>query len=308
MGAFWGGEFPRFSSPGRGLFAEAVVSCRLPSSRSAIVASMTFRSVLLLLVLAFAAGCAGSGRVDSETPEEAFEEGKALYERGKYTRAVEFFQHVFDFGRANPFAADAQYYLAKSYYDDEQYLLSANEFTRFAELYRGDERVEEAEYLRAMSYYQLSPPYQLDQTDTQTALTYIRLYLSKYPEGEYAAELGELTEKLRAKLAKKQFEIAELYERRELFEAAALSFERVLEEYPDSRYADDALLGMLRNYAAYAEASVPSRQPERYQLAADAYARLVQLFPQSPLLDEAEEVHAGVSRALGQFNEQARID
>jgi outer membrane protein assembly factor BamD len=270
---------------------------------------MVLRSALLILILAFAAGCAGSGRVESESPEAAFEEGLALYERGKYDRAVEYFQHVFDFGRANPFAADAQYYLAKAYYESEQYLLSANEFTRFAELYRGDERVEEAEYLRAMSYVELSPPYQLDQTDTQTALTYIRLYLSKYPDGEHAAELGALTEELRSKLAKKQFEVAELYERRELFEAAALSFERVLEEYPDSRYADDALLGMLRNYKAYAEASIPSRQPERYRLAADAYERLVELFPQSPLLGEAEGVYAGVGRALERFQEQAsRVD
>ncbi len=266
---------------------------------------MTFRAVLLLLLIALAAGCSGSGRVSAESPEEAFTEGKALYERGKYLRAVEYFQHVFDFGRANPYAADAQYYLAQSYYEDEQYLLSANEFTRFAELYRGDERVEEAEYLRAMSYYHLSPPYQLDQTDTQTALSYIRLYLSKYPEGEHAAELAGITEELRAKLAKKQVEIAELYERRELFEAAALSFEQVLEDFPDSEYADDALLGMLRNYKAYAEASIPSKQQERYQQAADAYNRLVQLFPQSPLIGEAEGVYAGVDRALERFREQA---
>jgi outer membrane protein assembly factor BamD len=266
---------------------------------------MILRSVLLLLVFAFAAGCAGSGRVSTESPEEALEEGISLYERGKYLRAIEYFQHVFDFGRATPYAADAQYYLARSYYEDEQYLLSANEFTRFVELYRSDERVEEGEYLRAMSYYHLSPPYQLDQTDTRTALSYIRLYLSKYPEGEYAGELAAITEELRAKLAKKQFEIAELYERRELYEAAALSYEQVLEEYPDSRYADNALLGMLRNYKAYAEASIPTRQQERYQLAADAYARLVQLFPGSPLLDEAEEVYASVDRALQRFQEQA---
>jgi outer membrane protein assembly factor BamD len=266
---------------------------------------MTFRSVWLLLVLVFAAGCAGSGRVNSDSPEEALEEGLALYERGKYLRAIEYFQHVFDFGRATPYAADAQYYLAQSYYKDKQYLLSANEFTRFVELYRSDERVEEGEYLRAMSYYRLSPPYQLDQTDTRTALSYIRLYLSKYPEGEHAEELASMTEELRAKLAKKQAEIAELYERRELFEAAALSYERVLEEYPDSEYADDALLGMLRNYKAYAEASIPTRQRERYQQADDAYTRLVQLFPNSPLLDEAEAMHASVGRALQRFQEQA---
>lgn len=262
---------------------------------------MTLRSTLLVLLIALVAGCSGGGRISAESPEEAFERGLALFERGRYDRAAEHFQHVFDFGRANPRAADAQYYLARSYYQSKQYLLAANEFTRFVELYRGDERVEEGQYLRAMSYYHLSPPYQLDQTDTQTALTYIRLYLSTYPEGEYAAELGAVTEELRTKLARKQFEVAELYERRELYEAAAISFEQVLEKYPDSGYADDALLGALRNYKAFAEASIPARQQERYQLAADAYARLVQLFPQSPLIAEAEGVYAGVDRALKRF-------
>ncbi|MEM1044289.1 MAG: outer membrane protein assembly factor BamD [Bacteroidota bacterium] len=266
---------------------------------------MLRRSALLLLLAALAAGCSSGNRVASDTPEAAFEKGLELYERGKYDRAIEYFQHVFDFGRTNPRAGDAQFYLAQSYFKTKQYLLSANEFTRFVELYRTDERVEEGEYLRAMSYVRLSPPYQLDQTDTQTALTYLRLYLSKYPEGAYAAELAGHTEELRAKLARKRFEIAGLYERRGLHEAAAISYEGVLERYPDSAFADDALLGAVRSYRAYAEDSIPSRQAERYQQAADAYDRLVQIFPDSPLLGEAEAEHAIVERALRQFESQA---
>ena len=234
--------------------------------------------------------------------EEAFQRGQDLYERGKYDRAAEYFQHVFDFGRANEWADDAQYFLAQSYFQDRQYLLAANEFTRFVELYRQDARVEEGEYLRALSYYRLSPPYQLDQTDTETALTYLRLYLAKYPQGERAEEVGRMIEELRAKLAKKQYETAGLYERRELYEAAALSYEDVLERYPDSEYADDALLGALRNYKAFAEASIRERQEERYQLAAAAYERLVQLFPESPLLKDAEAVYADVDRALRRYD------
>ncbi|MDX1532261.1 MAG: outer membrane protein assembly factor BamD, partial [Rhodothermales bacterium] len=240
--------------------------------------------------------------VRSESAEAAYERGLELYERGKYDRAVEYFQHVFDFGRANEWADDAQYFLAQSYFQDRQYLLAANEFTRFVELYRQDARVEEGEYLRALSYYRLSPPYQLDQTDTETALTYLRLYLAKYPQGERAEEVGRMIEELRAKLAKKQYETAGLYERRELYEAAALSYEDVLERYPDSEYADDALLGALRNYKAFAEASIRERQEERYQLAAAAYERLVQLFPESPLLKDAEAVYADVDRALRRYD------
>lgn len=266
---------------------------------------MRLRSVLLLVLFAFAAGCSGSGRVTAETPEAAFQAGKDLYDRGKYDRAVEYFQLVFDFGRTNPWADDAQYYLAQSYFQNRQYLLSANEFTRFVELYKTDERVEEGDYLRAESYYRLSPPYELDQTDTETALSYMRLYLSKYPDGAYVTEIGAKIDELRSKLARKQFETGRLYERRELFEAAGLSYLAVLEKYPDSAYADDALVGAVRSFKLFAEASIPARQQERYGQAAAAYQQLVQLFPESPLRGEADALYAEVERALQRFEAQA---
>ena len=262
---------------------------------------MTARSAFLFLLLAVAAGCAGGNRVTAESPEAAFDKGKDLYDRGKYDRAVEYFQLVFDFGRTNAWADDAQFYLAQSYFNTKQYLLSANEFTRFVELYRTDERVEEGDYLRAESYYRLSPRYQRDQTDTKTALNYMRLYLSKYPQGQYTAEIGGKIDELRGKLARKQFETGEHYERRELYEAAGLSYLAVLENYPDSGYADDALFGAVRSFKLFAEASIPAKRQERYQQAADAYQQLVQLFPDSPLRGEAETVYADVERALGRF-------
>ena len=266
---------------------------------------MNLRFAFLLLFLVVATGCSGSGRVTAETPQAAFEKGKELYDRGKFDRAVEYFQLVFDFGRTNPMADDAQFYLAQSYFQSRQYLLSANEFTRFVELYRTDDRVEEGEYLRAESYYQLSPRYQRDQTDTKTALNYMRLYLSKYPSGQYTAEIGEKIDELRSKLARKQFETGEHYERRELYEAAGLSYLAVLEDYPDSGYADDALAGAVRTFKLFADASIPSKRQERYQMAADAYQQLVQLFPDSPHRGEADTVYATVERELERFSAQA---
>ncbi len=253
---------------------------------------------LLAGLLIGVAGCSGGGAINVTTPGAAFTEGKELYDRGRYMRAIEYFQRVFDFGRAHEYAADAQYYLAYSYFNSRQYLLAANEFTRFAEFYRTDPRVEEGEFMRAYSYVRLSPPFQLDQTDTQNALTYLRLYVSKYPEGEYAGRAMNYIEDMRRKLARKQLEIAELYERRDQFHAAAIEYLRLLDEYPESEWADNALFGALRNYKAYAERSIPARRAERFRLAAEQYERLVQLFPQSPLIAEAEPVYREVQAVL----------
>lgn len=254
--------------------------------------------VLALAALVILEGCAGSGRLRYSGPEDAFERGRALYEQGRYERAAEYFQAVFDFGRAHEWAADAQYMLAQSYYHNSEYILAAAEFSRFSEIYRTDPRVPEAEYWRAMAYYELSPRYQLDQSDTQRAIDQFLAFIERFPSHERADDAVERIQELRQKLAQKQVEAAAMYERRELFEAAALTYERVFDMYSTTRWADDALLGATRAWLAFADRSVRDRQPERLQRAIDNYQRLVQVFPDSPLVRDAETLYARANRQL----------
>lgn len=259
-------------------------------------------TILLLSGLVFLAGCAGTGRLRYDTAQEAFEKGVEQFERENYDRAIQYFQGVFDYGRTNEWADDAQFYLGRAYYQSGDYILAANEFNRFTQLYRTDQRVPEAEYRRALSHYQQSPPYKLDQSSTRTAIEFFQLFLTRYPNSEWADEAGARIAELREKLAHKLYDAAAEYEQRELYESAAYYFERVFDQYPDTRWADDALLGAIRNYLQYAELSIASRQQERLQQAVDNYDRLVQTMPDSPLLKEAERYY---DRAQAQLNEIA---
>lgn len=245
-----------------------------------------------ILVLLFLTACGGSNRLRYENAEQAFHRGMEDYERGRWDRATEFFRGALSFGRTSPQAVDAQYYLGWAHYNNREYVLAASEFNRFATMYRNDPRAAEAEFYRAMSYYQQSPVYQLDQTESQRALQDFQLFATRYPDSEYAERAEEKILELRDKLAQKQFEAARLYERRRMHEAAALMFERVFDLYPDSSpWAERALLAAMENYVRYAEESVETRQAERYDLAIRSYERLVQLFPGSEYIPEAERLH-----------------
>ena len=263
---------------------------------------MTYRAsrILAFALLVGCCGlvaCGGGDRLVTSSPEAAYERGAQLFERGRYARATEQLLLVFDFGRAHEYAADAQYLLAESYYLDGQYLLAANEYDRFIQLYRGDPRVEEGEYKRALSYYHQSPPYNRDQTDTERAITFLRLFIERYPDSPYAQDAGVKVVELQEKLAHKMFSAAAMYERQTQYEAAALTYRRVLDLYPNTSWADDALLGEMRSYLAFSDRSVVARQPERIQKAIEAYELLIQIFPDSPVLKEAEELYAeAVSR------------
>lgn len=243
----------------------------------------------ILIAAVLVAGCAGGGRLRYESPQEAYDKGVERFEAGKYERAAQYFQGVFDFGRTHEWADDAQLYLARSYRANKEYILAANEYSRFTEIYRGDPRVPLAEFERAMTYYERSPNYQLDQSDTERGIEVFNLYMKRFAGHDSLQVAAERVQELREKLARKQYYTAGLYERRELYEAAALSYEVVFDKYPDTPWADDALLGAIRTYIAFSDQSVQSRQPERLKKALDHYQRLLQIFPNSELLKEAEQ-------------------
>lgn len=266
---------------------------------------MSVRSLSLFLgtALLVIAGCAGAGRLQYDTPEEAFQRGKELYDNGKYERSIEYFQAVFNFGRTHEWADDAQLYLGRAYLANGEYLFAANELGRFSEIYRTDPRRAEAEYERAGAYYRLSPPYQLDQTDTHRAIREYQLFLQRFPESTLVSEAETRIQELREKLARKEISAAEQYARREQFEAAALQYASAFDKFPDTQWADDALLGAMQSYLAYADQSIRASQAERLLRAVDHYERLVQLFPDSPLLDEARAVDAEVRERLRALDE-----
>ena len=266
-------------------------------------------SLVLALSGAGLAGCSGSGEATADSAQEAFDRAQDALTRRKYDRAVELFRTTLDFGRTGEIADDAQLGLARAYAGSRQYLLAGAEFTRFIDLYRADPRVEEAAYERIQAYAALSPTYELDQTDTATAMQYIDGFLSQYPTSTNAPAAQTLLAEMREKLARKQYEEGRLYERRDLFEAAVISYRGVLDQYPTSVYADDALFGAVRAQVRLADNSVAARQEARYREALRLYDQLVSLFPQSPTLAEAQaeydRAYRGVRAAGGALEARA---
>jgi outer membrane protein assembly factor BamD len=250
---------------------------------------MPVRLGVLVLAALLMGGCGSSGPTTFSSAQEAYDRATTAYEEERYERAIEYFRATLDFGRTGELADDAQLLLARAYAADRQYLLAGNEYTRFIEFYRADPRVEQAAYERIEAYAALSPRYELDQTDTRQALTYVALFEQQFPQSEFVDEVAAVADRLREKLARKQYEAGRLYERREMYEAAAYTFRQVLADFPTSEYADDALFGALRSLTLYAENSIQTRQSDRFRDALAVYDQMTTLFPQSALLEDAQD-------------------
>ncbi len=252
----------------------------------------TNKILTLLLVLLVAVGCRSSQTIrPGDTIEIAFEKAMGLYERERYAQASRAFETVLSMGRGTDFAADAQFYLAKSHFHNRAYLTAASEFRRFSRNYTRDDRRQEAEFMEAYSHYRLSPRYNLDQTETYNALDRFQLFVTRYPGTELAEEAQEYMDELRDKLAKKKFNAAEMYMRIREYRSAALYYRLTVERYPGSSFAEEALVNQILAYVYYAENSVRERQQERYEMAVEAYQQYLQIFPRGQNRELAEDYY-----------------
>lgn len=264
---------------------------------------ISFAKIALFAITLVIVGCGSGGRVTYDTPQEAFGKGRALYENGKYESAVAYFQGVFSFGRTHQWAADAQIFLARAYRENRDYLLAVNEYERFSKIYRADTRLPQANFELAETYALMSPAAALDQTDTKRAIQEFQLFIERFPGEELVDKAQEQIVELRTKLAEKQFATGKLYQRRELYEAAALSFESVFDLYPDTPWAQPALLGAMEMYIAFSDQSIALRQPERLRAAIKNYDRLTQIFEQGEYHKQAEALYEQARDRLASLGE-----
>jgi outer membrane protein assembly factor BamD len=254
---------------------------------------LRFKHLLLLsLLVSTMAACSSKSLIrPGDTVEIAFAKAMDQYERGRYGDAARAFETVLTIARGTEYASEAQFYLAESYYNNNEFLIAATEYRRhYTNHPRAANRLE-SEFKEALSYYRITPRYNLDQTNGRQALELFDLFISRYPASEYVAEAESYIDDLRNRQARKMYSAAELYMRVRQYNAAAIYFGLVLDRYPETSWAERALVNQINAYIIYADNSVTERQAERYQKAIDSCQRYIQVFPRGENRSQAEEYY-----------------
>lgn len=260
---------------------------------------MRYLIIALFSVMMLTTACRNKDLIRPGDPVDvAYDKSMALFEAEKYDDAANGFDLVSRMGRGSNYSRDAQYYLGESYYKSNQYILAASEYERFMSYYPQDPRREGVEFKLAMCYYEQSPRYRLDQSNTLKAIELFQLFNNKYPDSEFVIESADHINELRNKLAHKILRSAEFYLRIEEYKAATIYFDQVIDQYPESDFAEEALIKQISTYIEYADKSVPEKQRERYNEAISNYDKFIQLFPQSELRAEAEELNADAEKKI----------
>ncbi|REL33712.1 outer membrane protein assembly factor BamD [Rhodohalobacter sp. SW132] len=258
------------------------------------------RTLIIILVAAFAlVSCRSQDLIrPGDTLDVAFEKAKSQYDQENWSTAARAFETVVSIGRGTDVGQEAQFLLAESYYNNRQYLIAASEYQRYTSFYPRSERREQADFKQALSYYQMSPRYKLDQTYTRQAIDRFRLFNSRYPDSELVAEASGYIEEMREKLARKQYEAANFYMRTNRYQAAIVYHDIVIDSYPETVWAERSLVDQIEAYIIYADNSVQARQKERYEEAVASYETYLQLFPRGENRSRAESLYDRATREI----------
>jgi outer membrane protein assembly factor BamD len=225
---------------------------------------------------------------------------KALeyYEKGSYTAAQQLFEQVQAFFKGTDKAEKIAYYTANCYYKQKDYILASYYYKSFATNFSTSVYAEEALYLSAYCSYLESPRSSLDQTTTKEAISALQVFINMHPKSERIPECNKLIDELRAKLEKKDIDIAMLYFKMSDYKASVVSLNNVLKDYPDTKSKESILYAILESKYQYAINSVYDKRRERLVAASDAYDELNAGFPVGEFTDKALEIKKNISKEL----------
>ena len=254
--------------------------------------------ILLLSILFLATSCGEYQKVlkskdnglKYSTAEKLYEEAKAGEgnSRKKFRKALRIFEQIVPEFRGKPQGQKLMYLYSDTYYELGDYFLSGYQFERFAETYPDSEKLEEAVFKSAKSYYFLSPPYNLDQTETVQGIAKLQDYINRFPESERLDEANELITELRVKLEKKAYEIAKQYHHTRNYKAAITAFDNFIAEYPGSPFRERAIYYKFESAYLYAINSYAYAMPERLKTARTYYEDYKRYYPEGEFLSEAD--------------------
>jgi outer membrane protein assembly factor BamD len=211
------------------------------------------RALCLSLVLAAAAGCAGS---DADAPppelpaEELYGQGQAYLAEANFREAAKSFEEV---ERQHPYsqwATRGQVMAAYAYYESNQYEEAVAAAERFIELHPGNKDVPYAYYLMGISYYEQISDVGRDQEMTQKSQQSFNELIRRYPDSDYSRDAQLKVDLIRDHLAGKEMEIGRYYQRREFWLASINRFQTVVEQYQTTTHVPEALHRLTESYLA----------------------------------------------------------
>jgi outer membrane protein assembly factor BamD len=211
------------------------------------------------------------------TGEDYYQQGQLNFTNKEYHAAIENYQFVVDKYPFSPYAEESEMKIGLAYYKDKDYAQSVAALDDFQRMHPTSKNLQLVSYYIAMSYFDQVGREDQDQSKTELALARFKAIEQRFPESEFAELAKEKSEICREVLARHQKVVGDYYFKRANFRAAESRLAELMQKYPDTPVAPDALweLGIALE-----------KEGKRYS-AAQAFAAMVQHYPDTPYAKQA---------------------
>jgi outer membrane protein assembly factor BamD len=249
--------------------------------------------IILLVGTVLLGACNEFKRIEkSEDWRVKYEAGLNYYNHKDYYRSAVLFEQIQAIVRGLPEGEKVEFYLAYCQYNEKTYLLASNQFKTFYETYGRSPLRDEAQFMYAYSLFVSAPEYNFDQTSGIEAMEAMQNFINQHPDSQFRDKATEVITTCQQRQEKKGYIGAKQYLKLGYYRAAVVAFDNFKRHFPDSKYLEE--LAFLKISAEYqlAEKSIYYKQLERYRTAVDYYRELLENFPGSTYLKDAEKMYA----------------
>ncbi len=204
---------------------------------------MSSRFLIALASLSLLAGGLGcsTADIDENDPAALSKEAEGDIESNRYILALEKLQKLKNQHPYSSQAVEAQLRIADVYFLQENYAEAAATYEAFKDLHPKHPRLAYAAFRIGLSFYSDLPGnHARDLSSGRKAEEAFKDYLQYFPAAEYTEEVKTKLAETRKILAGKEMYIARFYYKREMWEAAKSRYLKVVNQYSDSPYIDEA--------------------------------------------------------------------
>lgn len=229
-----------------------------------------------------------------------------LYDKGKYKQAIRLYEQIEQKEKWSPNLQSMYYKYSKSYYNSRKWEAAKPMFQKFNIVYLTSPNREETMFLEAMSNYEMSEVFTLDQHITYDGIQKFEAFLTAYPESQYKEEANKNLRELKEKIEMKAFESAKLYnkigEYSRDYNAAIVALDNFLLDYPGSVYKSEALYYKFDSAYKLALNSVYSKMEDRLHKAIGLYDDLIAYDSNTKHKEDADRMLDRLKKELQQFS------
>ena len=161
------------------------------------ISSKRVALVLIFLGVLFSSCGEFSKILKSEDNDLKFKAAKEYYDNSKFDKALPLFDDVLAAWKGQDKSEEVYFYYCYSQYAIGNLPAASFHFKNFTETFFTSKHLQECAFMRAQCEYEMVMPTELDQSQTQTALQELQLYVNLHPGSEYVDSCNTLMDDLR---------------------------------------------------------------------------------------------------------------